>query len=455
MKTIDVQSFIDERPLGRFHVILFVLCFLTIVLDGLDTSAMGLIAPSLIKQWGVSEAELAPVLSAALVGIGIGAAVAAPAADRIGRRIVLACSVVFFGVFSLAAGYSTNVEELFWARLLTGIGLGAAIPNCATMMSEFLPSRMRSRAVNFMLCGFAFGGGITGPLAKWVIPTHGWQGYLIVGGVAPIIVGILLAFFLPESVRYLAASGKHQDKIAHALKRIDAGADFTNVIFVADTEVQVKKRKFSVAELFSEQLRGPTLLLWVAYICSTVTLYVLSMWLPTILQADGHKLEKMANTMMWFNWISGIGIFISGILMDKFGPLRIISGYFAICTVAALVVGVTGARGEILMALLMLVAMTNNGACSSMSTLATQMYPTSSRVTGAAWVLGVGRFGGIAGTFLGPVLLSLGWTMTAIVSWVAVPAVVASVSIILIGLKIPGLLRRYHSAPTCIPSNQQ
>lgn len=112
MKTIDVQPFIDERPLGRFHVILFVLCFLTIVLDGLDTSAMGLIAPSLIKQWGVSEAELAPVLSAALVGIGIGAAVAAPAADRIGRRIVLACSVVFFGVFSLAAGYSTNVEEL-------------------------------------------------------------------------------------------------------------------------------------------------------------------------------------------------------------------------------------------------------------------------------------------------------------------------------------------------------
>ncbi|WP_322046481.1 MFS transporter [Paraburkholderia sp. J67] len=447
MKTLDVQSFIDERPLSRFHLLLFVLCFLTIVLDGLDTSAMGLIAPALIKQWGVTKADLAPVLSAALVGIGIGAAVAAPAADRIGRRLVLACSVVFFGVFSLAAGYSTNLDELLVARLLTGIGLGAAIPNCATMMSEFLPSRMRSRAVNFMLCGFAFGGGITGPLAKSVIPTHGWQGYLIVGGVAPIVVGILLAFFLPESVRYLAASGKGQDKIAKALKRIDPTADFTGVTFVADTHVEVKKHRFSIAELFSEQLRGPTLLLWVAYICSTITLYVLSMWLPTILQADGHKLEEMANTMMWFNWISGIGIFISGILMDKLGPLRVISGYFAICTVAALIVGITGARGDVLMVLLMLVAMTNNGACSSMSTLATQMYPTSSRVTGAAWVLGMGRFGGVAGTFLGPVLLSLGWTMTAIVTWVAVPAVLASVSIMLIGIKIPVLLRRYQGAP--------
>lgn len=452
MKTLDVQSFIDERPLGRFHLILFVLCFLTIILDGLDTSAMGLIAPSLIKQWGVSKAELAPVLSAALVGIGIGAAVAAPAADHIGRRLVLACSVVFFGVFSLAAGYSANMDELLWARLLTGIGLGAAIPNCATMISEFMPTRMRSRAVNFMLCGFAFGGGITGPLAKSVIPVHGWQGYLIVGGIAPIVVGILLAFFLPESVSYLATSGKGQEKIANALKRIDPTADFKGVTFVADTQVEVKKRRFSVAELFSKQLLGPTLLLWVAYICSTITLYVLSMWLPTILQADGHKLEEMANTMMWFNWISGIGIFISGILMDKLGPLRVISGYFAICTMAALVVGVTGASGEILMALLMLVAMTNNGACSSMSTLATQMYPTSSRVTGAAWVLGMGRFGGVAGTFLGPVLLSLGWTTTAIVAWVAVPAVLASVSIILIGIKIPVLLRRYQGTPA-LPSH--
>lgn len=452
MKTLDVQSFIDERPLGRFHLILFVLCFLTIILDGLDTSAMGLIAPSLIKQWGVSKAELAPVLSAALVGIGIGAAFAAPAADRIGRRLVLACSVVFFGVFSLAAGYSTNMDELLWARLLTGIGLGAAIPNCATMISEFMPTRMRSRAVNFMLCGFAFGGGITGPLAKSVIPVHGWQGYLIVGGIAPIVVGILLAFFLPESVRYLATSGKGQEKIAKALKRIDPTADFTGVTFVADVQVEVKKRRFSVAELFSKQLLGPTLLLWLAYICSTITLYVLSMWLPTILQADGHKLEEMANTMMWFNWISGIGIFISGILMDKLGPLRVISGYFAICTITALVVGITGASGEILMALLMLVAMTNNGACSSMSTLATQMYPTSSRVTGAAWVLGMGRFGGVAGTFLGPVLLSLGWTTTAIVSWVAVPAILASVSIILIGIKIPVLLRRYQGAPA-LPSH--
>ncbi|CAG9266682.1 4-hydroxybenzoate transporter PcaK [Paraburkholderia unamae] len=446
MKTLDVQSFIDERPLNLFHLILFVLCFLTIVLDGLDTSAMGLIAPALIKEWGVTKSDLAPVLSAALIGIGIGAAFAAPVADRIGRRSVLVASVAFFGVFSLAAGYSTNVTELLWARLLTGVGLGAAIPNCATLMSEYVPTRMRSMAVNFMLCGFAFGGAVTGPLAKAVIPAHGWQGYLIVGGIAPIVVAVLLALTLPESVRYLAAKGNNDDRIAKALMKLAPGTDFTGVKFVTDQAVQVKRKGLPVSELFSSQLAMPTILIWIAYFCSLVTLYVFQMWLPSIMQADGHALADMADMMMNFNLVSAVGIFLSGILMDRFGPLRVISGYFAICTLAALVVGITGAHGSSLVTLLMLVAMTNNGACSSMSTLATQMYPTSSRVTGAAWMLTIGRFGGVAGTFLGPVLLSMGWTMTAIVAWVAVPAVLASLSIIFIGIKIPTLLRRYQGA---------
>jgi AAHS family 4-hydroxybenzoate transporter-like MFS transporter len=98
--------------------------------------------------------------------------------------------------------------------------------------------------------------------------------------------------------------------------------------------------------------------------------------------------------------------------------------------------------------LLIMAAMTNNGACSSMSTLATQMYPTSSRATGAAWVLGMGRFGGIAGTFLGPVMIGLGWPLTTIVAWIALPAVIASVSIFCIGFGIPALRRGYVGLPS-------
>lgn len=442
MKTINVQSFIDERPLKPFHAILFALMFLTILLDGLDASAMGLIAPALLKQMQATRADLAPVLSASLIGIGVGAALGAPFADRIGRRLVLILSVALFGGTTIWSAQSSTLHELMWSRFFTGIGLGAAIPLCATMMNEFLPSRMRSRAVNGMLFGYAVGGGICGPLARSVIPQHGWQGYLMVCGVAPLIVAVLLLFFLPESVRYLATAQKDSARIAGVLSRIDPTVDFSDAQFIADANGTAKKHRFSFVELFSKELAVPTLLLWVAYICSTVVLYVLLMWTPTIMSAEGRSLAETSNVMMAFNWFSGIAILLGGILMDKFGSLRVISIYFAISAILAVVVGITGVHGDALLWMLVLTAMGNNGACSSMSTLATQMYPTSSRATGAAWVLAVGRFGGVAGTFLGATLIGLGWPLTTIVAAVALPTVIASIAIICIGFGIPSLRHR-------------
>lgn len=93
-RKLEVQAFIDEQRFSGFHIRLFLLCFLIIGLDGLDTGAMGYLVPSLIKDWDVSRAALGPVLSATLVGIGIGAMLISPVADRIGRKRVLIGSVL-------------------------------------------------------------------------------------------------------------------------------------------------------------------------------------------------------------------------------------------------------------------------------------------------------------------------------------------------------------------------
>lgn len=181
-RTVDVQAFIDDQRFSLFHCMLFVLCFLTIALDGLDTGVMGLIAPTLAQDWHVPRASLGPVLSATLIGIGVGALLVSPIADRIGRRSVLVGSVAFFGVWSTAAAFATSMESLTIMRFLTGVGLGAAIPNTATLMAEFVPSRIRGLAVNGMLVGFAAGNTVGGLLSGWLIPAFGWRSVLLVGG---------------------------------------------------------------------------------------------------------------------------------------------------------------------------------------------------------------------------------------------------------------------------------
>jgi MFS family permease len=78
-------------------------------------------------------------MSAALIGMVFGALGSGPLADRFGRKVVLVGAVLLFGAFSLASAYSTNVDQLLVLRFLTGLGLGAGMPN-ATTLSEYTPN---------------------------------------------------------------------------------------------------------------------------------------------------------------------------------------------------------------------------------------------------------------------------------------------------------------------------
>src|SRR5271157_110611 len=97
-QSVDIQTFLNEHPFSWFQWLIFALCFVIVLLDGFDTAAIGFIAPSLIKEWGVTRPELGPVLSAALFGLAVGAIISGPLADRLGRKLVLVGSVLVFGV---------------------------------------------------------------------------------------------------------------------------------------------------------------------------------------------------------------------------------------------------------------------------------------------------------------------------------------------------------------------
>ena len=199
----DVQEFLDAHPFTPFQWVIFALCFTIVLLDGFDTAAIGYIAPSLIAEWGVSRPALAPVLSAALFGLAAGALAAGPLADRFGRKAVLTGSVLVFGIACLMSGYAGSLDMLVVWRFLTGLGLGAAMPNAVTLMSEFCPRGRRATIVNAMFCGFPLGAAFGGFLAAWMIPLWGWRSVLHLGGVVPLLLAVLLLLLLPESVRYM------------------------------------------------------------------------------------------------------------------------------------------------------------------------------------------------------------------------------------------------------------
>ncbi len=207
-ESVDVQTFINEHPFGRFQWLIFFMCFAIVILDGFDTAAIGFIAPSLLTEWHLAKPDLAPVLSAALFGLACGSLAAGPLSDRLGRRSLLLGAVLLFGLACFGSAFAQTLQQLTALRFATGLGLGAAMPNAVTLMSEFCPDRRRATIINLMFCGFPLGAAAGGFLAAWMIPNFGWRGVLIFGGVTPLVLATLVAAKMPESVRFMVASAK-------------------------------------------------------------------------------------------------------------------------------------------------------------------------------------------------------------------------------------------------------
>ncbi|BBU32905.1 MFS transporter (plasmid) [Burkholderia sp. THE68] len=427
-KTIDIKGFIDERPISAYQWLLVVLCFLVVMADGMDVAIMGFVAPSIIADWHISRPAFGLVMSAAPIGLVIGALSAGPASDRIGRRWVLITSVFLFGVFTIGTAFTTSPASMAVLRLLTGIGLGAAMPNTTTLLSEYAPQRKRALLITIMFTGFNLGSALIGFVAGWLIPVHGWRAVLIFGGALPLALIPLQMWLLPESARLLAVRGATSARIGKVLGRV-CGARFDgSETFVSNEPPLPTKRPIGV--LFSQGYGLMTGALWVTYFMGLLVIYLLTGWLPTLMKDAGLTVSAAANITAMFQIGGTIGAIIVGWIMDRARPAPVISAAYLGGAVCVLGLAWIGALSSSLAVLVFAAGFCMSGAQTGLNAFAPGRYPTGARATGVSWMLGMGRFGSIFGSAFGGALLGLGWEFGAILAMLAVPATLAALAIL-------------------------
>src|SRR5215470_14813541 len=182
---LDVRQFIDEQPFSRYQLLVAVMCGALVFMDGYDAQAMGFVGPALRAQLHIALVPFGRIVSTGLVGMMIGALGCGPIADRIGRKPLLAGCSLAFGVGSLLTATATSIDALFAYRLLTGLGLGGAMPNAIALTSEYAPKKYRATAVMAMFTGFSIGAAVGGFVAARLISQWGWQSVFVVGGILP------------------------------------------------------------------------------------------------------------------------------------------------------------------------------------------------------------------------------------------------------------------------------
>lgn len=421
---INVARFIDDRPISGLQWRILALCFLIVLLDGWDTAAIGFVAPSIMSEWGLAKALFGPVLSAAMFGLAAGALLGGPISDRIGRKAVLVASVIAFGGFSVLCGYAHNAVELTVLRFLTGLGLGAAMPNTTTLVSEYVPARSKAFLLTLMFTGFTLGSGLGGFAASWLIPNLGWRSVLIVGGVLPLLLVPLLISVLPESVRFLVLRGGQGKRIARTLSRIGGTTLSAQSSFVL-AEPRVEARR-SVRRLFSVGFSALTSRLWLTYFMGLLIIYLLTGWLPTLMRDAGFSIERAALITGIFQIGGSIGSVGIGWVMDRVDRRLVVGLSYAIGAACVLTLGFISIAPGLFSMVLLLSGLFLSGAQTGMNALAPMSYPTAMRATGASWMLGIGRCGGITGSLIGGPLLAMGLSTGNLFSLLAVPAAIAA-----------------------------
>jgi AAHS family 4-hydroxybenzoate transporter-like MFS transporter len=428
-KPIDIKAFIDESPISGYQWLLVALCFLVVAADGMDVAIMGFVAPPILQEWGISRPAFGLVMSAAPIGLVIGALVAGPSSDRLGRKVVLTASVFLFGVLTIATAYTESPMQMAALRVLTGIGLGAAMPNTTTLLSEYAPARKRALMITIMFTGFNLGSALIGFGAGYLIPLHGWRSVLVFGGAAPLALVPFLVWLLPESARLMAVQGKPNERVAGTLARV-LGVRFAGDERFVSHEPPLPTRK-PLGVLFSHEFGVMTIALWVTYFMGLLVIYLLTGWLPTMMKDAGIPITSAANVTAMFQIGGTIGAVLVGWTMDKLRPARVISAAYLVGAICALALGAVGALSPLLTLLVFSAGFCMSGAQTGLNAYAPGCYPTVARATGVSWMLGMGRFGSIFGSAFGGALLGLGLGFGAILAMLAIPATCAAIAIVL------------------------
>ncbi|MBW5978820.1 MULTISPECIES: 3-(3-hydroxy-phenyl)propionate transporter MhpT [unclassified Klebsiella] len=342
------------------------LCFMVALMEGLDLQAAGIAAVGMAQAFALDKMQMGWIFSAGILGLLPGAL-----ADRYGRKRILLGSVLLFGLFSIATALAWNYPTLLLARLLTGVGLGAALPNLIALTSEAAGPRFRGRAVSLMYCGVPIGAALAAALGFFGLAAA-WQTVFWVGGIVPLLLVPLLLRWLPESPVF-----------------------------------QRSAQGVPLRALLAPGNATATLLLWLCYFFTLLVVYMLINWLPMLLVGQGFSASEAAGVMFVLQFGAACGTLLLGALMDKLSPLWMSLLIYSGMLASLLALGTATSLAAMLFSGFV-AGLFATGGQSVLYALAPLFYRTEIRATGVGTAVAIGRLGAMSGPLLAGKMLALG-----------------------------------------------
>ncbi|AFA72437.1 putative major facilitator superfamily transporter [Gordonia polyisoprenivorans VH2] len=396
--TLDPRLVVEQHPMRSRQWICVALMVVLNALDGFDVLASAFAAPGIAKDWGIARGELGVILSAELIGMGIGSVVLGGLADRLGRKpaILLCLTVMSVGMF--LASTADGVAFLVAVRLITGLGIGGMLAAINAVTAETSSAKGRSIAMSAMVVGYPVGAVIGGLVAQhWLLVAFDWRSVFVFGAIVSAVMIPLVLLLVPETPAYYAARRPDDAvrKINRSLKALQLP-----LIDALPKRVTAAEKPRVLDLLRKPGLRRTTVLLALGYTFHTITFYYVLKWATQIVADLGYSPAQAAGVLTWANVGGAIGCLIFGIAM-RWWDIKIPLALSLI--LGALLVFAFGMGKDTLLGWqvgALLAGMFTNAAMVGYYSAFARCFPAYARATGTGIALGVGRLGAASSPLL-------------------------------------------------------
>lgn len=383
------MALIQSSKMQKFLTVF--LCFWVAFFEGFDLQAPGIAAQGIAATFGLDQVQMGYVFSLGVFGMLFGAFFGGRVADYLGQKKVLMLSIAIFGVFMAATAVAPNLETLYLARFLTGLGLGAAMPTMISVVGDEATEENRGKLNSLMYCGLPVGAIFVAGLAMLITDIK-WQTLFLIGGLTPLVLIPFMAVILKDKPRVEKVTAEAVPAMAQVL--------------------------------FKNQQYKNTLPLWVGFFFTLMINYILISWLPNLLMQQGLEKQQAFLVMLVFQVGAMVGTLGLGYLLDhlKLWQMAVIiySGLFV-----ALVLLFTTTSIPLLILAGVMGGMFSTGGQSILYGISPIFYSGLGKVTGVGSAISLGRLGAMTGPLLTGKILALGLGTSGILM-ASLPAVVVS-----------------------------